>query len=871
MKGFVPVAGIFNMVTFPRTPSAFVAVTGKMGFKEIKEIWDLAAGRKVGALEPPGGSGDFALSPDGKYFAGRTGFGPQGGIEIWSTSDGQSINKVAVEGLIHQVAVTFLPDDLILTSSGTHNDVNFQVRELRTGKVRQQIQGVKDVEAKLYAISPGGKHLAVPRRDGKRVLVFDLSSGAQVGDAMTPLDRDFSHPNPTGVAFSPDGKSLAALFQFAFKYRLCTWEMGTGKGKLHPQLVHEEGGMLGMGYEGHPLEWLGDSSCLIAFGQFFLDPTSGKLVWNLPKKFGDNSPRRVFGTTKVASVKGEFNNRQLIVEDLPRDQLDTALAASRAGKDPAASDLPDAVRADTAAVRQLAAPVGAAAWAAQPDPAPAARGALGAQPIPVSGKHDEVQRIVFTSPDAGQAVIVRVQGDGASPKQPLFADRYDLAGGKALGSTKLFSFQAPKNRPQNLLADLSRDGNRVLVREPREERRVDVWSLSEGKHVAGWLPAEKEGDGRVQWAGFVDPGRVLTQSAAGKLTLWTIPDCRAVWSMDNIRSALALSPGGKYLALYTGATYELFDPASGDRKGQLEGNDIQGVDRATFRSDGKALAAAIRTPTGSKLRRWDLETGKVLPGGAPFRGIPNEFVWCSNDQLLAAAVLYDLNLGVPLTLHNLPGLGKVAADSIDGRVWFVFQRQPADPLVLNAQTLPDAAAKQLAAQLGDKTIVPVLGPGTQVSVRIDGGAAPNPQEFRDRALQAATNQLQANGFQVAAGAAPIHLVIQYGAPRNTGHVTEYRPIGPGGGQVTRVPVMEVPLRAALTDERGTQLWEHKNKMQTPEPFGIIRTEDVQKHVNDMLWNNCANWAGSLPLPGTLIRTARGMETLPRAVPLTGDR
>jgi WD40 repeat protein len=866
----VPVAGVLRLVTFPHAPSSFVSVIGKQGFKEVRDVWDLTAGRKVGTVDLPNGSGEYALSADGKYIAAKSGFGPNANLEVWSTTDGRSVVKIPQPGRLAHHGVMFITSDLVLAASGDGATVDYEVYEVKTGNRRSAVAKIKDSEPNTIAVSLDGRYLAIPRRSSISLSVYDLTNGAQAGEAVAALPDEFKFCTPMGAAFSPDGKRLAALFNGGFKYRLAVYDLATGQGTLHPELVHEEGGLLGMSYEGEPLEWLSDSSCVVAFGQYFLDPSSGKLIWGLPKEGFDNSARRIFGGKMFAMMKGNFQDRKLLVDALPRDKIDTAFAAVRSGKDPAASTLPAAVAADLSKVRALPPPAGAAAWTAAPDPAPAPRGRLGAQPMPVAGKGEEVQRILFTGADVGQAVLLRAAGDATSTRRQLHADRYDLAGGKALGSTELFTFQAPKNRALNLLAAVTLDGTRLLVREPRDERRVDVWSLADGKHVAGWLPAEKEGDPRVQWAAFVDPGRVLVQSAAGKLTLWTVPDCQAVWSMDNVRFGVALSPTRKYLAAHTGATYELFDPASGERKGQFEAGDVLAVDRAAFRADGKALAAAVRTDHGNHLRRWDLQTGKALEGSVPGWGAMNDMLWCGNDHVLAGGILFDFKAGMLLVTYMLPGTGRIAADSPDGRTWYVFGRRPEDPLVLTAQTLPDAKAKKLTADMAGGAATVLLAPGKRVALQLEGGAGADPGVLQ-RATTTAKTMLQTRGLQVAEGGADVRLVVHLGPARNTGRVNEYQSIGVGGRGNVKVPVMEVPLRAILSDSKGTQLWSHENKMETPDPFGIIRTDDLPKYLSDMLWNNCANWPGSLPLPSVLVRVGGKVESLPQGVTLTGDR
>jgi hypothetical protein len=371
----------------------------------------------------------------------------------------------------------------------------------------------------------------------------------------------------------------------------------------------------------------------------------------------------------------------------------------------------------------------------------------------------------------------------------------------------------------------------------------------------------------VRWLAFVDDKRLLTQVGA-RLILWEVPGCKAVWALEGVAGPPALSPGHKYVAVCTGASCELLDAATGERQGTLGGPGVRAVGAAAFRPDGKQLAALVATTDGrNMLTRWDVSNGQVV-GSSPAVVAAAEMSWAGDGHVLVGNQLIDLELGWGLSFYGLPGVGKQASGSPDGRHWFASARQGAETASLAAQTLPDAATKQLAKGLADKSIQPALAPDMTVTVNVQGVAAPEgAEEFRRRAQDAVTQRLQAAGLKVGPGGT-LTLSVQYQGPRGTGKTLEYESIGVRK-QVTRVPVQAVDCTATLSDGRGT-VWEQKGTYTTPEPFGLVQTDDITAHLNKLLWNNVGGFAPSLGLPAVVVRGPGGPQPLPRPVTLAGD-
>jgi predicted Zn finger-like uncharacterized protein len=546
-------------------------------------------------------------------------------------------------------------------------------------------------------------------------------------------------------------------------------------------------------------------------------------------------------------------------EGLPRGEVD---AADRTGRDPDVTPLPEARPADWSAVRTVPLARAAVGVGEQPDPAPAPKGDLLPRPLKLEGPGD-VQRILFSVPDTARALVLTAVAEEGG-RNRVRADRYDLANGQHLGGSDLFRVTLDGGGQLTLTADFSPDGTRLVVRAPREQHRVDVWS-ADGQHVAGWVPYGKEPAGQVRWVGFFDSGKVLTLSVGGKLALWAVPGCRAVWATDFVSGTVALSPGRKFLAACVAGTYGIFDTASGELRGRLEGVPVGSVLSAAFRPDGRELAAVVRA--GESLARWDLKSGHGTPGSRA-RTDADGLAWCGTGYLLHDDTLYDAEWKWPVTRYVLPGQGRLATGTPDGRLWFATGRKPGGPAELAALPVPDDPARELALQAAEGKVKVLLPPGAKVSVQVDVQDPRRAATSRQRAVGNLTGVLRSMGLEVVA-AGDLRLAVRLGPEQDTGKKILLEDL-PGRKSVA-VPVKEVACRAVLTDSRGTTLWEVEQPFRTPDAAGVPPTGDPAAALDDALWGNCANWCAGLQPGSVLVRTAAGVEVLPRMVLLGGDR
>ena len=878
-KGAIPVAGLTQLAVFPSVPSPFVLAAQEMGASHAYEVWDLRTFKKTGGLTLGNErlADHCALSSDGAFVASKVGIGFQPNIDVWSAADGKRLAHIAADdgksGIVHLVWVDFVGSGQLITAKSVKFELVFQIWDVKTGAEVRQFTASAPTDRKQIAVSAGRKYVAVFHKNKDRVLIYDLSTGTLAGEARLAKDTNFLQCQ--GLAFSPDGTTLASVFSTGIGGRIVSWDLANGEVKADQPYKQNLQQMAANGffYKGPALEWLNDSSGFVAFGQLLIDAVKGNVFWKIPGDGLDGNQRRLFGMSRLARVKGDIRARTLTFDVLPADQIAAALKSVQAGEDPAATKLPALKSGDWSTLRNLPGAGAAAAWKATADPAPAGKQLK--KSFPLNGKGSDVARILFSAPDVGQTAVLSAAGSDIVLRKQVRADRYDLTTGKHLGGLDLFAAEAAQGQQFQLDADFSPDGAALAVKEPKDGKRVDIWSLADGKHIAGWLPFEKEGDPVIRWLGFLDAQRLLTLNAAGKLILWQVPECRAVWALDGCRAAPAVSAGRKYLAVFNGPTIELLD-AAGERQGTLAGLGIHGIFASAFRADGKEFAAVIQSVEGgTTLARWKTTTGESL-GEFPIPIVSNdvyrtELKWCGTDFLMLQNNLIDPNLKWMTVTGNISGTGRHATGSPDGRHWFAASTRPDAPPILAGQTFPDDVSKALAQGVAAKTIQPVLSPGTTVSVRVAGAGPAGDPEFHKRIAANLTKKLQAHGLKVA-DQAPATFVVTFQPERDTGKKITFRMIGAFPRKPdTIVPILEVACEANLTDGGGGAIWERKFTIRTPEPFGIVRSDDVAATLSKQMWQHCQNWGSSVAMPASMVRTSTGVESLPKPVLLTGDR
>ncbi len=169
----------------------------------------------------------FAFSPDGKSLVTEDAGGWQ--LELWEVATGKSLGRF---GRIEDpVALAFSPDGktVVTAGSGWHGQDAYDMVLWDIGarkRLHSLDEGVNDTPFSNVAFSGDGKTLALAG-NSPVIHLFDMVSGEMLRplDGLFPLVPDSDGPKIDGLAFAPDGKSLALVCD----QQVLLVEVATGK------------------------------------------------------------------------------------------------------------------------------------------------------------------------------------------------------------------------------------------------------------------------------------------------------------------------------------------------------------------------------------------------------------------------------------------------------------------------------------------------------------------------------------------------------------------------------------------------------------------------------------------------------------------
>jgi WD40 repeat protein len=844
-----------------------VAVGRNGDRNDVREVWDLAAKKRVGAIR-----GDvkidkpFALSPDGALFAAKATFDKA--IAVFDTKTGRTVAQLRVESPFTEF-VDFAGPDQVIT--GRPGDRLFEVWDLKSQKAETEIAPRERVAKEGIALSPGRKYLAMTAKN--KLWVYEVATGRKVGEAEIPKNGPFDlGDSGKGLAFSNDGTLVAGLFD-SFGLHVVCWDAGTGQLVAQYKYDDKSGIKAPVGFGGRALDWLSDNSGWLLYGAVVVDRQSGQKVFTIPSDTpgADKGPRRVVGDNVVMITVGEPQSRTVRAYKLESEKLAKASKIVAEGGSAADVALPALTPTDLSAARRVAAPTHAPAYAVAPDGATPSAAAMLRRALPLRLQANEVQGLLFNGLEHGVVGVFSLPGGlnvfdpNQNEAKPRRLELYALANGRPAGKLELPNLVDP--------VAISPEADRVLTVDNKERGRVDVFASAGAKHVAGWRPYAKEsGDERaVAWAAFLSADRVLTVNKGGTLALWSLPDCKPLYAADAVcEGAPALSPGRKFLACYAGGTVRFLDPATGEVKGEGELPATANAGRSDFKGaaflpDASALVALV---SGDHIVRWDVKTGKVT---ADFRTVmtinpmPNTHnapVECCgpNHALLDGRILIDLEHRAHVWSYFGPS---VSAGGPDGRHWYVtgaFNR----PASLAPVALPEANVNRVVAMVGNPNVKASLRVGSTVGVQLElSGPPTDNQGYRNAVTQMLNTKLQANGMTVGNGGTQVVVNVQ---ERNTGKTIGYRNFGDSPFNPPRhtlaITVLDCEVQLADPQGRVTLVPKRSFEMSSPHFLRLRQGETVESHLKDGQWAGVKTYLQGIGLPYFVSRQPDGVAMLP---------
>jgi WD40 repeat protein len=668
-------------------PSRFAAVHVKVGGKSRWSALDLTTAKLVGkAIEedPP-----LCVSPrisfDGRYLADRL---LTGDVAVWSFATGR---KLCTVNEIEKGEVGFE-----LTSQHRlvvlHHDGSSTVCsqwDVRTGQLQGRFVIHEDglsIGTLGLAISPGGKYAAVIEAGSLSLL--DLAKDTVLSERMLTT-KDSGECR--GIAFSPDAQKIAVVFSTPEHWRLYGLDARHGTVLFEQTIAQHEALFQSQRSrrESNPLDWTWDSGCIVANGARLFDGQTGKDVYTLPLLAGGNEPRRIVRAWDMLTVVvNDKKRRHIAFIALDRDALDGAVTRVRRSGEAVDALLPPLTAAKYGGMLTVLAD-SEPGWRSVNDGTETP--ARLPDRIKVAENFERVVRVHFSTGPATKLVLVR--------DEPITSQHTRYLQSIEARSTK----HGPRidvDRRYELL-DVSPDGELALLsfnEDTSRHERLDIVGLSAAKQIVGWRPyadeapanaaSEHSGMRNVHWAALLDRNHVATCSQPGRLIVWKVPECRAIYQLRDVDLAapIGLSPQRRYLGVRIGAQLLIIESHTGHIVAR---HDLPADVRAAhyaFRPDAREFYLCSHTSDDDvRVERFETIGGHKL-GEISFAG--------SSPTISAAGVGPNASGGVPeffrndhlallhgksfvnvehgrLLWHYELAPGHFAADnSPDGRIWY---------------------------------------------------------------------------------------------------------------------------------------------------------------------------------------------------------
>jgi WD40 repeat protein len=546
-----------------------------------------------------------AFSPDGKTLAEGT---DKGGVRLWNTVTGQPISTLVPasrSGTVYSVA--FSPDGKILASGGSNPNGDGQVQLWNTATGRPvrtllvptplpiYIDGVSSV-----AFSPDGKIVAAATGNGQ-IQLWDTATGQPI---RAWLAASYATAI-TSIVFSPDGKILASG---ADDVRL--WNVATGQpiGTLHTS--HQSGV--------NSVAFSPDGKILAASGGT-TNGGSHVQLWSTATRKPIGTPLATSGNplafspdgTTLASGDGPDGTQ---LWNIATGQLVGSLPASATGPVSWVGFSPDG---------KILASVGVDGeielWNAD---------AIKPRIIPPTASYSGMIDTVAFSPDGKILASGDQDGEGSDGRVQL----WNVATGQPIGAP----LTASPDNPVNSVA-FSPDGK--ILASADGDGDVRLWDTATRQPIGTLLASPR---GEVLSVAFSPDGKILAsaddndQVLLWNTTTWEPVGTLLTSSAAGSASSVAFSPDGKTLAAGTAnGQIQLWNTATRQPIRTQLASSAGGSPSVAFSPDGKTLA--ISSGEGP-LQLWNTATGQLtsIPLPASSTGSFGSVAFSPDGKTLAA-------------------------------------------------------------------------------------------------------------------------------------------------------------------------------------------------------------------------------------------
>jgi WD40 repeat protein len=870
----IPLSTSVQEVVFGEHGSTFFALRGGQAI----EVWDAAKEKKLATV----GTGSvvihkMSLSADAAYVAAAALSGGDSGVVVWDVKGEKALGQLSLPQRFPPSVLLFGGSQRLLAEQQRQ----VHVWKLPSGDLERTVELPNSAQTDCLAVSPGGNYLAVCA-DGERtpqqrerhthLVVYDLRTGAVAGEAVVASqEQSFSAPRCQALSFSADGEQLAGVFEESSKGTLVLWNVAMGEAvKQHKYTQSLRQTIPGaFSYRGPAVEWFPDRKHLLVYGHGVVSAEQGSLVQNFPESF--RGARHVLPDGRLANANTSGRDAALVSLKLSDSALAQAQAAIDAGGRAEDAGLPPLTAADVSGLENIPLAESGGAWRVTADPAPAPPEKLLSKPLQLKTTTARMERMLLSDAVGARAVIMNIPPAPNTRPLPGRPSSSSSAAGKREAPVWLDVYDLQTTRqqkpvdisvPSDLLA-VSPDGKFSLMRLQPAQDRLDLWSLEGGGHVVGWRPYPPQEDGdqgrivlsnsrstptqqRADAAVFLDNEYLLTLSGNKRIVLWKLPECRAVYAIDNAGTP-GISPGHKYLVVANGNSFRFFNARTGEAVGDLPSAGT--LNAAAFHPDGKRFAVSFTGRYGASLLCWDLDEGTIQKE-FPLPIFGRHMHWCGDRYLLMdGKSLIDVERGMIVWKYQI-ATGIQSPITPDDRHWFLGKKLPQSPAIyLAAAALPDrtAVASIAAANPQPRYLVE---PGGRLSLQLQLLTPPGRPNFAEEAREQIVAKLGANGITVADGQPVTALVVM--AQGNTGQTNQYSSTF-GFGRSAGGPTQSVTERyvdcVVSFQHQGKAIWEEKRRFLNDGYYVRLQEgESLDQKLDASMWENAASYVLNVSPP-----------------------
>lgn len=275
-------------IVSPVTPSPWAVVVRDDGpTQDAVELWDLSAGKSKGSASFPHEAGAqpvYSIAPDGTALARIVQF-PKLGIRIWSAKENRETRTIVLnDALGTPTLVGFLNPEKVAVIWKKGEDEGMQVFDSVSGQVARQVPFQRFTpSANNGVVNPDGREFAytsaqIPR-GSPQIALFNLYAPPMAKWRWHEiLDVDTADVNaPAGLAYSQDGKKLAALFAKQGAGYIICWRIAD----VRPLGEYEVAVPAAGGAQERGLEWVENGKAWLIMGNTLVDANDGKTLGQL--------------------------------------------------------------------------------------------------------------------------------------------------------------------------------------------------------------------------------------------------------------------------------------------------------------------------------------------------------------------------------------------------------------------------------------------------------------------------------------------------------------------------------------------------------------------------------------------------------------